>query len=174
MSAELDDLDRARARYPLGIHVVGRVSHILRPGAIGVFVDLGEPPDGWVDVLSLPTDTAHWPSVGAVMTFEVIQHTPGQVRLWPLEPESPPPDASIRSAEVLWTRYPVGIELDAVVEEVFPSNREYAVRFGDDEITVEWTGEAPAPGDVRRLRVIRHLVSPRALVVEPVEEIGTS
>ncbi len=163
-----DELDLQRGRYPLGAHITGRVSHIPRPGAIGLFVDLGEPPGGFVDVLNLPYAADEWPTVGTEATFEVVQHRVGQVRLWPLDPELRTTDPVGRSTEQLHARYPVGSDITGVVTEVFPSNREYWVEFGDDGAAVEWTGVAPEIGDVRRFRVSRHLMSPRALLLEQV------
>ncbi|MEV6902612.1 hypothetical protein [Amycolatopsis sp. NPDC051372] len=76
--------DADRRTYPPGDHVTGVVTLIPRPGAIGLVVDLGGPPQGFVDVLHLPRDPAAWPPVGTVTDFEVLWHRPGQVRLWPL------------------------------------------------------------------------------------------
>jgi hypothetical protein len=121
-----------------------------------------------VDVLNLPYAADEWPIVGTETTFEVVQHRVGQVRLWPLDPELLRPDPVRRSTEELQARYPVGSEITGVLTEVFPSNREYWVEFGDDGAAVEWTGAAPEIGDVRRFRVGRHLTSPRALLLEPV------
>lgn len=45
---------------------------------------------GFVDVLKLPRDGGKWPEPGQTLRFEVLQHTPGQVRLCPLDPEVPP------------------------------------------------------------------------------------
>jgi hypothetical protein len=49
-----DELDAARSRFPVGTHVTGRVERVPRLGAIGLFVNLGRPPPGSVDVLNLP------------------------------------------------------------------------------------------------------------------------
>ena len=35
---EPDDLDIARARFPVGKHIRGRVSRLLKPGAVGLFI----------------------------------------------------------------------------------------------------------------------------------------
>lgn len=51
--AELE-LDTARQTYPVGDHVTGTVTLIPRPGTIGLFVDLGQPPTGFVDVIHFP------------------------------------------------------------------------------------------------------------------------
>ena len=110
-----DELDLQRGRYPLGAHITGRVSHIPRPGAIGLFVDLGEPPGGFVDVLNLPYAADEWPTVGTEATFEVVQHRVGQVRLWPLDPELRTTDPVGRSTEQLHARYPVGSDITGVV-----------------------------------------------------------
>jgi hypothetical protein len=75
--AEPDELDAGRARFPVGEAVAGRVALIPKPGVIGLFVDLGQEPEGFVDVLHLPRDPGEWPPVGTVTTFEVLQHRPG-------------------------------------------------------------------------------------------------
>jgi hypothetical protein len=38
-----------------------------------------------VDVIHLPDNPAQWPSVGRDGLFEVLIHSPGQVRLYPLD-----------------------------------------------------------------------------------------
>src|SRR6478735_8326193 len=48
--------------------------------------DLGAPPDGFVDILILPEDPNQWPPVGHEGFFEILQHRPGQVRLFPTDP----------------------------------------------------------------------------------------
>lgn len=40
--------------------------------------------------MKLPRDGGKWPEPGQTLRFEVLQHTPGQVRLCPLDPEVPP------------------------------------------------------------------------------------
>ena len=71
---EPDDLDIARARFPVGKHIRGRVSRLLKPGAVGLFVDLGQEPGGFVDVLWLPYE----PGFSAAMTLSPFTpcHTP--------------------------------------------------------------------------------------------------
>ncbi|OXR45638.1 hypothetical protein B7C42_01930 [Nocardia cerradoensis] len=85
------ELEAARSRYPIGDHVTGVVTLVPRPGVVGLFVDLGHPPTGFVDLLSLPFASDQWPTVGTVTKFEVLQHTCGQVRLRSVLPWSGPP-----------------------------------------------------------------------------------
>ncbi|GAB2816943.1 hypothetical protein GCM10027200_15600 [Lentzea nigeriaca] len=60
---------------------------VPRPGAIGVFVDLGLSVGGFVDVLLLPFDAARWPVDGTVTEFEIwwMDERP-QIRLKPVDP----------------------------------------------------------------------------------------
>ncbi|MFD3745964.1 S1 RNA-binding domain-containing protein [Nocardia sp. NPDC058633] len=82
------NLEIARKIYPVGQHVTGVVVQIPRPGAGGLFVDLGTPPWGFVDVSHLPDSPERWPTIGTVTDFEVVHHTHQghQVRLIPLDP----------------------------------------------------------------------------------------
>lgn len=76
-----------RRRLHFGQRLFGTVARVPRPGAIGVFVDLGLAAEGFVDVLLLPRDTARWPTEGAELEFEVwwADERP-QVRLKPVDP----------------------------------------------------------------------------------------
>lgn len=76
-----DELDTSHSLYPIGHHVTGVVVAIPRPGVIGLFVDLGHPPTGFVDVGTLPLSSDQWPTVGTVTEFEILQHNRGQIRL---------------------------------------------------------------------------------------------
>ncbi|MEV4822951.1 hypothetical protein [Micromonospora sp. NPDC049274] len=169
-----DQLAAARRRFPVGDHVTGRVVHIPRPGSIGLLVDLGHQPEGFVDVLSLPHESADWPSVGTLTTFEVLQHRPGQVRLLPL-------DARFRSRTYLpsslsderWAsvkaRFPIGSEIAAVVTHLFSSNREYVVRFEDCWSSLDWNTEAPTLGATSTYSVVRHLDHTRRIILAPAD-----
>jgi hypothetical protein len=143
------------------------------PGRTGIFVDLGEEPAGFVDVLLLPEDPERWPLVGREGFFQVLQHRPGQVRLFPL-------DAGMRSKRYRvsnWSsgqewaaisrRYPVGSSVTATVSAVFTSNREYAVQFEDCWSTVEYDGRPPEIGAVGVFVVTRLLEWTRQIMVEP-------
>lgn len=169
-----DELDAARRRFPVGASVTGRVVLVPRPGAIGLFVGLGEPPVGFVDVLLLPPEAADWPEVGTVARFEVIQHRRGQVRLWPIGEGIPPPGRfPWQVADQEWAtrkeRHPVGSQVTATVADVYPGNREYVVRFGADNGFVEWQGGEPTPvvGSRHRYRVVRHLDSIQSIRLAP-------
>jgi hypothetical protein len=83
---EADELSRARCRFPRGDRVRGHVSAVpWGPGRTGIFVDLDDELEGFVDVLLLPEDPDRWPLVGREGFFQVLQHRPGQVRLFPLD-----------------------------------------------------------------------------------------
>ncbi|MGW0182957.1 hypothetical protein [Nocardia sp. NPDC003345] len=122
------ELDAARLLYPIGDHVSGVVTLVPRPGAIGLFVDLARPPTGFVDALNLPASAERWPAVGTVAEFEVLQHTRGQVRLWPLDPALRSSTTRLPAmTESEWhaakSRYPVGSEVTAEITGVYPGNR---------------------------------------------------
>ena len=57
------------------------------PGAIGIFVDIGLPVNGFVDVLLLPSEAERWPTEGTESEFEVwwADERP-QIRLKPADP----------------------------------------------------------------------------------------
>ena len=163
MSETFDDLSRSRRLFPVGDRVRGIVSAIpMGPGRAGVLVELGQPPEGWVDMLHLPIDPSQWPSVGRSGLFEVLQHRPGQVRLFPL-------DAGMRGPRTRYSRwsgdewaavtrrYLLGATVLGTVTEVFPGNREYAVSFDDCRAILEYDGHEPVVGSTGRFRVTRHL-----------------
>lgn len=130
-------------------------------GLAGVSVDLGQEPRGWVDMLHLPEDPDRWPPLGRAGFFEVLQHRPGEVRLFPL-------DAGMRATRCLasrWSgperaaitrRYPIGSLVVGTVTDVFPGNRECLVACDDFRSSVEYDDVAPVIGTsgvfaVRRL-----------------------
>lgn len=173
--SEPEDLEReleaARLRYPIGDHVTGTITSIPRPGAIGIFVDLGAAPTGFVDVLHLPLSVGQWPVVGTTTDFEVLQHRHGQVRLWPL-------DGAFRSSTQRWpmseaewhaakSRHPVGSEVVAKVTHVFPGNREYVVAFDGVWSDLSWTGTPPTLGAPAHYMVDRHLDATRRIRLRP-------
>ncbi|WP_157437871.1 hypothetical protein [Actinoplanes subtropicus] len=173
--SQAGELSEARHRFPVGDRVRGRISALpWGPGLTGLFVDLGAAPDGFVDVLHLPEDPGHWPSVGHEGLFEVLKHRPGQVRLFPL-------DASMRSKRYrvsLWpgnewtaitARYPVGSVVTGTVTDLFLPDREYAVRFPDFWSVVQYDGAPPAVGSSGAYIVTRQLEWTRRLLVNPVE-----
>jgi hypothetical protein len=134
----------------------------MGPGRAGVLVDLGQPPQGWVDVLHLPEFPADWPSVGVAGWFEVVQHRPGQVRLFPL-------DAGMRGRRTRWSRwsgeewaaitgrYPEGTVVRATITDVFRGNRKYCVEFDGHRSVVEYDEVEPIVGDTGTFRVARLL-----------------
>ena len=166
-----DDPDAARLRYPVGDHVTGTVTLIPRPGAIGLFVDLGHPPTGFVDVLHLPHSEDRWPPVGTTSDFEVLQHRPGQVRLWPLDEAFRSRTSWLGMSEPEWLalkgRYPLGAEVDAEVAEVFPSTREYTVEFEGGWSLLAWTDTPPPVGTTARFVVDRLLDTTRRVLLRP-------
>lgn len=75
-----------RAGLRFGQRLRGRVVQVPRPGAIGVFVDVGLPVGGFVDVLLLPRDAECWPTVGTESEFEVWwADSRVQIRLKPVD-----------------------------------------------------------------------------------------
>lgn len=81
---------RLRSGLRLGQVFTGTVVRVPKPGAIGVFVDIGLPAGGFVDVLLLPMDAARWPTEGTVADFELWWADPDprrqQIRLKPADP----------------------------------------------------------------------------------------
>lgn len=171
---ESDELDVARTRLPVGEHVTGRVFRIPKPGAIGLFVDLGQEPGGFVDVSWLPYEPGEWPPVGTVTTFEVLQHTPRQVRLFPLDdrfrrPARLPAERTREQWQLVKDRFPVGSVVIATVTDVFQYNRECIVRFEDCWSVLEWTGDAPRVGTAGGYTVTRHLDHTRRILLTPMD-----
>jgi hypothetical protein len=146
---------------------------IPQPGVIGLFVNLGQQPEGFVDALELPRELRQWPPVGTVTTFEVLQHRPGQLRLVPLDdrfrsPERLPGVPTPEQWLVIKDRFPVGAEVTATITGVYPANREYVVRFEDRCSTIEWTGDAPRVGTASQYTITRHLDQTRRIMITPV------
>ncbi|MFB6900191.1 hypothetical protein [Streptomyces hydrogenans] len=81
------DWEAIRHRLHFGQRFLGTVVLVPRPGAIGIFVDIGLPVSGFVDVLLLPSDAERWPSEGTESDFEVwwADERP-QIRLKPADP----------------------------------------------------------------------------------------
>ncbi|MFD0267754.1 hypothetical protein ACFVGY_14340 [Streptomyces sp. NPDC127106] len=67
------DAEWARIRKGLRFGQVfeGTVVKVPRPGAIGIFVDIGLSVGGFVDVVLLPERSEDWPAEGTVADFEV-------------------------------------------------------------------------------------------------------
>ncbi|WP_331769564.1 hypothetical protein OG948_38085 (plasmid) [Embleya sp. NBC_00888] len=84
----VDDEEWRRIRRGLrfGQRFLGTVVGVPRPGAIGIFVDIGLAVGGFVDVLMLPEDAGRWPDEGDVAEFEVwwADDRP-QIRLKPVD-----------------------------------------------------------------------------------------
>jgi hypothetical protein len=173
LTTNADDLRAARLAFPVGERVRGAISTVpLGAGRAGVLVDLGRPPDGWVDVLHLPEDPANWPAIGTTGRFEVLQHLPGQVRLFPL-------DAGMRGRRTRYSRWsgeewaaitkrhPEGSMVDGTVADVFIFNREYTVRFGDCWSVVEYDDAEPVAGSTGAFGVTRLLQWTRRILLTP-------
>ncbi|GAB3482096.1 hypothetical protein [Nocardiopsis coralliicola] len=75
-----------RRRLHFGQRFPGTVVRVPSPGAIGVFVDIGLPVTGFVDVVLLPRTAERWPVEGATSEFEVwwADERP-QIRLKPAD-----------------------------------------------------------------------------------------
>ncbi|MGW2036720.1 hypothetical protein [Streptomyces virginiae] len=67
------DVEWAQIRGDLRFGQVfeGTVVKVPRPGAIGIFVDIGLSVGGFVDVLLLPSEGEDWPAEGTVADFEI-------------------------------------------------------------------------------------------------------
>lgn len=169
----VDDLSEARRLLPEGSQVTGTISRVPKPGVIGIFVDLPDGMSGFVDLLTLPWDADDWPAIGQSLRFEVLQHRPGEVRLWPLDATFRHDDAT-PEAETEWRhaklRYPVGSVVAARVEHVFPANNEYQIRFaGDDDprfcyAHLSWAGQPPVAGTISHYRIVAHLDTTRRIM----------
>jgi hypothetical protein len=117
VSPILDDPYLARCAFPVGDRVRGTVSAVpLGPGRAGVPVDLGQPPEGWVDVLSLPDDPTRWPVVGRTGLFEVcnigrarcFHWTPGCVVYKRDTPTGPVSSGPRSQGGIGWARWSSG------------------------------------------------------------------
>ncbi|MGI3228125.1 hypothetical protein ACRJ4B_34330 [Streptomyces sp. GTA36] len=62
---------RIRRGLRFGQVFEGTVVQVPRPGAIGIFVDIGLSVGGFVDVLLLPEQSEDWPTEGTVADFEI-------------------------------------------------------------------------------------------------------
>ncbi|MFJ8210546.1 hypothetical protein [Streptomyces sp. NPDC096033] len=83
------DAEWARIRRGLRFGQVfeGTVVKVPRPGAIGIFVDIGLGVGGFVDVLLLPERSDEWPVEGTVTEFAIWwADSRPQIRLKPSDP----------------------------------------------------------------------------------------
>lgn len=62
---------RIRRGLRFGQVFAGTVVKVPRPGAIGIFVDIGLSVGGFVDALLLPEQSEVWPAEGTVAEFEI-------------------------------------------------------------------------------------------------------
>lgn len=170
---DIEALRAARRRYPVGAVVRGRVAPTpWPPGVTGLFVDLGAEPRGFLDVVHLPDEAARWPAVGTAGRFEVLQHRPGQVRLYPVDAgmrggrDRPGARPAAEWAAVA-ARYPVGTAVEATVREVYVSHHTYVVEFDGGRAEVEYEEDPPETGDTGRYTVVRLLERTRRILVVP-------
>ncbi|MEU9284911.1 hypothetical protein AB0D57_09325 [Streptomyces sp. NPDC048275] len=78
---------RIRRGLRFGQVLTGTVVRVPRPGAIGIFVDVGLEVGGFVDMALLPQPAARWPAEGTVTSFEVwAADDRHQLRLKPADP----------------------------------------------------------------------------------------
>jgi len=84
---DIKEWNRVRGGLQFGQRLQGKIARVPRPGAVGIFVDVGLPVGGFVDVLLLPVDADRWPHEGSVVEFEVwwADERP-QLRLKPVDP----------------------------------------------------------------------------------------
>jgi hypothetical protein len=173
LTTNSDELFMARLAFPVGDRVRGIVSAVpLGPGRAGIAIDLGQLPRGWVDVLHLPDNPTDWPAVGRTGLFEVLQHRPGEARLFPL-------DAGMRNRRARssrWSgeewaaitrRYATGTAIVGTVTQVFTANREYMVAFDEFWSAVEYEDVAPPVGWTGPFLVTRLLEWTHRILVRP-------
>ncbi|MFJ9676626.1 S1 RNA-binding domain-containing protein [Streptomyces sp. NPDC101194] len=69
--------------------VTGTVVRVPRPGAIGIFVDIGLSVEGFVDVALLPRRIEDWPVEGTATDFEIwwVHEEHQHIRLKPSGPK---------------------------------------------------------------------------------------
>ncbi|MBT2529813.1 S1 RNA-binding domain-containing protein [Streptomyces sp. ISL-99] len=82
--------ERVQGELRFGQVFTGTVVRVPRPGAIGVFVDIGLSVGGFVDVVLLPRRRSEdWPVEGTVTDFEVwwVHSDHQQIRLKPSDPQ---------------------------------------------------------------------------------------
>ncbi|MGW2087470.1 S1 RNA-binding domain-containing protein [Streptomyces sp. NPDC001880] len=82
--------ERVQGELRFGQVLTGTVVRVPKPGAIGVFVDIGLGVVGFVDVVLLPRERIEdWPVEGTVTDFEVwwVHSDHQQVRLKPSDPQ---------------------------------------------------------------------------------------
>lgn len=78
---------RIRRGLRFGQVFEGTIVKVPRPGAIGIFVDIGLTVGGFVDVLLLPEQGHDWPTEGTATGFEVWwADSHQQIRLKPSDP----------------------------------------------------------------------------------------
>lgn len=135
---------------------------------IGIFLDAGEPPTGFVDVTALPHDPARWPRVGDESEFEVLQHREGQMRLWPTDPAWRGGAHWVDDQEwtVITSAMHVGDVVPGRVTQVYTANRECSVDLGVATAIAEWSGEAPAVGQERQVVVKAVLDTTRRVLID--------
>ena len=162
----MDDLDRARARYPVGARVAARVVQLQ---VFGIFLEADDPPTGFVDVTCLPRDPAKWPAVGDVAEFEVLQHRNEQMRLWPIDPAWRGHTYRLENDDE-WSAIRHRLHVDDLVSgqvtHVFTANRECVLNLGFTTAVAEWTGDAPTVGQERHVLVKAVLDTTRRVLVE--------
>ena len=105
-------------------------------------------------------------------SFEVLQHRPHQVRLFPLDdlfrdPDRLPGDRTGEQWLLIKGRFPVGSAVTATVTDVYRSDRTYVMRFLDCWSVLEWTGMAPQVGATGSYAVTRHLDRTRRITLVP-------
>ncbi|WSD73140.1 S1 RNA-binding domain-containing protein [Streptomyces sp. NBC_01591] len=82
--------ERVQGELRFGQVFTGTVVRVPRPGAIGVFVDIGLSVGGFVDIVLLPRRRSKdWPAEGTVTDFEVwwVHSNHQQIRLKPSDPQ---------------------------------------------------------------------------------------
>ncbi|MFE0174513.1 hypothetical protein ACFWZ2_19530 [Streptomyces sp. NPDC059002] len=122
-----------RGELRFGQRLTGTVVGVPRPGMIGVFVDVGLPVGGFVDVVFLARAEERWPVEGTVAEFEVWWADPDrqQIRLKPADPTHLRDDFAEFAAEFMPSRLSfVGLPIDHVEKAMDVLRREFAAQEG--------------------------------------------
>ncbi len=166
----VDELDTLRAHLPVGSQILADVTLVPKPGVIGVFATFEGIPC-FIDVTHLPNAAAEWPRSGDQVECEVLQHRPGQVRLWPLSEAVRNPIARRSTTTEEWTlvrnRHPVGATAEGTVTGVY-SGRTYAVALeGGAWAGLTWLvdDEPPTVGQTDTYEVMAHLPETHRLLL---------
>jgi hypothetical protein len=148
----------ARRRYPEGSRAQGIIKQSpWRPGVVGLLVDIQSKDVGFGDVLLLPHDPADRPPPGTTAEFDVLQHRPGQIRLWPIADQLRGSDAP---REALGSQCQVTVTVTVTVTRALVERRpklmSRPIRPSPHDRRRSWTPwrrETTRPGSAQRVGV---------------------